>query len=173
MRINCGPTGDRWKKLVGVACFVLLTSLLSGCRGGGPTEDPVLRIGDHAAAPATDLSALVDSLLAKDEPDGGCATAAVAAGKDDPAPPVCTSAHGSPGTCTLQLGSFRQVACARRRETAIEELGFTPVLETATVDGKLYHRVCLKGLPDVAVARETAERISSRLGIDYLIRRGG
>ncbi len=74
------------------------------------------------------------------------------------------------GLFSLQLGSFRSAENAEAEAARITALGYTPVLEFASLGGQTYHRVVLRGLADRDEAERLGEEIRSQLGITYLIR---
>ncbi len=75
------------------------------------------------------------------------------------------------GPYCLQVGSFRQVANADRRLARLSESGVHAVIETATVGGLRYHRVCVPNLPDQTAARRLGDTLYAEYGFAYLIRK--
>ena len=104
------------------------------------------------------------------------AAAAVPAGAAQPPPaaaePVRVVAGADDlGPYCLQVGSFRQVANAERRLARLSESGVHAVIETATVGGRRYHRVCVPNLPDQTAARRLGDTLYAEYGFAYLIRK--
>lgn len=75
------------------------------------------------------------------------------------------------GPYCLQVGSFRQVANADQRLARLSESGVHAVIETATVGGMRYHRVCVPNLPDQTAARRLGDTLYAEYGFAYLIRK--
>jgi len=74
------------------------------------------------------------------------------------------------GDFSLQLGSFLNDEYLAERVELIRGLGYSPVVEVASVAGQTYHRVFLRGLSDRDEAVRIGEELVSRLAITYLIR---
>ncbi len=74
------------------------------------------------------------------------------------------------GAYSLQLGSFRSEENAWAQVLRIQELGYKPTVEVASLAGQTYHRVVLRGLADRNEAERLGEHVRSELGITYLIR---
>jgi cell division septation protein DedD len=83
-----------------------------------------------------------------------------------------TSVSSGDGAYNLQLGSFTNLANARKQADRISALGYAPVIEESNLGGQIYHRVMLRGVGDMAEASRLGEYIHSELGIAYLVRRG-
>lgn len=75
------------------------------------------------------------------------------------------------GAYSLQLGSFRQEANAKRQAARLRERGHAVQIEVAVLGGQTYHRVFLHGIADRDTARRLGEKIHRELDLAYLIRR--
>ncbi len=83
-----------------------------------------------------------------------------------------TSVSSGDSGFSLQLGSFTNLANARKQVDRISALGYNPVIEESDLGGQTYHRVMLRGVGDMAEASRLGEYIHSEIGIAYLVRRG-
>jgi len=176
--------------LLGVALLITV-----GCGGGGEdqqaaqppqalvpahmatdTANVEAVVAEEPAADAADVAATDSDQAALSTPSAGSSAAGTDSQPGQTADaatdvPVGDSQVHTGGPFSLQLGSFRKAENARDLANRIRELGYVPVIETATPGGVTYHRVFLRGLPDRPTAEQLGERLRSELKITYLIRR--
>ncbi|MEN8007078.1 MAG: SPOR domain-containing protein [Candidatus Krumholzibacteriota bacterium] len=180
-------TGRRnLSRVLVLALAATALAALSGCGKGGENEDAApekpramvpgetsdTTVVDTAAAPATESAYVAGTLsdAAGVSTDSVPTEQAAPVTKADTRP--STSVTSNTGAFNLQLGSFTNLANARKQADRISELGYAPVIEESDLGGQTYHRVMLKGVGDMAEASRLGELIHSKLGIAYLVRRG-
>ncbi|MFT5315619.1 MAG: cell division septation protein DedD [Candidatus Krumholzibacteriia bacterium] len=74
------------------------------------------------------------------------------------------------GEFSVQIGSFRSADNAKALVERVNDLGYSPEVEVASLGGQTYHRVIVKGLVSRQAAERCGEKIRSSEGITYLIR---
>jgi len=191
MRI--GTPAGRWQFfLVLVAAILVAVFTGSGC-GGKDKDKEAAQASRKALVPGvaqdSSLVAAEDSGLTENTYEAGTLRtpesgtdrspdelkAVPAAAETAPAtPPVsrqATPAATGEGTYSLQLGSFTSLANARKQADRIQALGYKPEVVQYDLGGKIYHRVMLERIGDMAAASKLGEHIHSELGIAYLVRR--
>ena len=184
-----------------LACGFLALACLSGCGKGDQEESVTQQKPQGMVPAAALDSAMVDSVVTseaetayeagplptsegvRDDPSSteqvtGQAGAELKAspGATETVPaasasrPPTTVSTGE-GSYSLQLGSFTNLANARKQVDRLSALGYAPVIEQSDLGGQIYHRVMLRGVGDMAEASRLGEYIHSELGIAYLVRR--
>ena len=187
----------RPRRSPGATAALLLLGLglvVAGCGGGDDerAQPATAQSSDQWSAPLpaavidTPLVAEADSAAAgryDDQPaeiptaEPPATVAEPAAGAAQPPPPAAAepvrvvAGADDLGPYCLQVGSFRQVANAERRLARLSESGVHAVIETATVGGRRYHRVCVPNLPDQTAARRLGDTLYAEYGFAYLIRK--
>lgn len=187
--------------LVLTMCVVSLP-VLSGCGGGDQEESatqqkpralvpgagPDSAAVDPAAAGAVETSyeagtlpdaegvredpAAADETVPEVEAELKATPVETKAESESPPDRPTTSVSSGDGGYSLQLGSFANLANARKQADRISALGYGAVIEESDLGGQIYHRVMLRGVGDMAEAQRLGEFIHSELGIAYLVRRG-
>jgi cell division septation protein DedD len=194
--------GQRHAVVLGVACGFLMLACLAGCGKGDQEEPVTQQKPPPMVPGAALDSALVDTVVTADtESAYEAGTLPVAKGvRDDSSVPEqaavpaveeikaapaatktasaasvarpSTTVSTGDGSYGLQLGSFTNLANARKQVERLSALGYAPVIEESDLGGQTYHRVMLRGVGDMAEASRLGEYIHSELGIAYLVRRG-
>jgi len=193
---------QRLSLVLGVTCGFLALACLSGCGKGDQEEpvtqnksqgmvpgavhdsvsvDTVVTVDTESAyeagtLPATegvrDDSSTAEQAAVETVPEIKAAPTetetAPAASLSRPSTTVSTG----DGSYSLQLGSFTNLANARKQVDRLSALGYAPVIEESDLGGQVYHRVMLRGVGDMTEASRLGEYIHSELGIAYLVRRG-
>lgn len=72
----------------------------------------------------------------------------------------------------LQVGSFRRYEEADRRKAELAMLGFTTTIQSANVNGEIWHRVKIGPMPE-AEARRVRERLKAVGMNPLLVKQGG
>lgn len=81
-----------------------------------------------------------------------------------PAPTAAPTASPAAGRWALNVASLSSREAAERVQRELRARGFEPVIVTAEVQGRTWHRVQFTGLPDAASARALGERLAAETG---------
>ncbi len=193
---------QRLSLVLGVACGFLALACLSGCGKGDQEESVTQDKPQGMVPGAALDSAFVDTVVTVDTEsayEAGTLPATEGVRDDSStqeqaaveavpeikaAPPETETAPATSvsrpsttvstgdGSYSLQLGSFTNLANARKQVDRLSALGYAPVIEESDLGGQIYHRVMLRGVGDMAETSRLGEYIHSELGIAYLVRRG-
>jgi len=181
------------RRTVGLLVAVGALALVASC-GGKDESEPTAQANQRSLLAGARDTAVVDSLVGRSDsgPPSGTSVAprvSSSVAKDKPTLRAAATSEGGgarlevnnpvhrpqvpsgAGAFSLQLGSFRSANNARVQAERINEMGYFPVIEVASLAGQTYHRVMLHGLPDRNESERLGELIRSQLGITYLIRR--
>lgn len=191
-------TGPLYRPYAAVAPLLLLSVLggaVAGC-GGRDDDRPQPTPNVETAEPSLPRAAgAVDSVLAvtadtaaavrevplTEAPQPAAVPPDTVPRRPAPASPAPRPSTAEPvpfaagtrdlGPYCLQVGAFRNPAYAEERYLSLATRGLHAVIETATVDGVLYHRVCVPNLPDRSAARRLGDTLAAEHGFAYLIRK--
>lgn len=92
------------------------------------------------------------------------------AGNSPPPPPPRKTLRAGSGRFSLQLGSYQRASFAEERAQLLRDRGHPATVEQAQVQGRLFHRVFIRGLEDRTAAINLGEELRGELGLDYLVR---